>query len=304
MVNDRNLTIQGYNLIQADHPDNVKRGGVCLYLKENLTSKVIDNSFIAQYIVCEIALQKDYVVVTCQSPSQSITVFDEFWSNFDKLLNNIKQFRPSFTIILGNFNARSKLWWPEDVTSYEGTQIEPLKTMHGLQQLISDPAHLLPNPSSCIELIFTDQPNLAVNSGVHLSLHVKCHHQIIYCKFNLMIVYGWFWRKKLKQGYQNFFFQLSVFSQPVFLLENPTHWGLEIAACPNFAKPASDIFAVCSLVPSMNLSHTQQSYLCPKNQNHLLKKSDLRFFLNHGFRITIKITILSPFYVRQLFKLL
>ena len=93
-----------------------------------------------------------------------------------------------FTIILRAFNARSKSWWPEDVTSHERTHIESLTTMHGLQQLISDPTHLLPN-SSCIDIIFTDQPNLAVNSGIHLSLHVKCHHQIIQCKFNLMIVY-------------------------------------------------------------------------------------------------------------------
>ena len=110
-------------------------------------------------------------------------------SNFDKLLNHIKQFRPSFTIIIGNFNARSKSWLPDDVTSHEGTHIESLKTMHGLQQLISDPTHLLPNSSSCIDLIFTDQPNLAVDNGVNPSLHVKCHHKIIQCKFNLMIVY-------------------------------------------------------------------------------------------------------------------
>ena len=61
--------------------------------------------------------------------------------------------------------------------------------MHGLQQLVSDPTHLLPNSSSCIYLTFTDQQKLAINSGVHSFLHVKCHHQIIHCKFNLMIVY-------------------------------------------------------------------------------------------------------------------
>ena len=64
------------------------------------------------------------------------------------------------------------------------------KMLHLMKaQLISDPTHLLLNSSSCIDLIFTGQPNVAVNSGVHLSLHVKCHHQIIHCKFNLMIVY-------------------------------------------------------------------------------------------------------------------
>ena len=108
-LDDHNLSIQGYSLIRADYPGDVKRDGVCLYFKENLTWKVIDNSFIAQCIVCEITFQhqKGYVVVTHRSPSQSVTEFDEFLSKLDKLLNYIKQFRPSFTVILGNFTARS-----------------------------------------------------------------------------------------------------------------------------------------------------------------------------------------------------
>ena len=61
--------------------------------------------------------------------------------------------------------------------------------MHGLDQLISDPTHLLPNCLSCIDLIFTDQPNLAINCDVPSSVHPNCHHQIIYCKFTLMIEY-------------------------------------------------------------------------------------------------------------------
>ena len=63
------------------------------------------------------------------------------------------------------------------------------------------------------------------------------------------------------------FFSLSNFSQSVFLLENPTDWGWETAVCPIFAKPVLDIFVIFLLVPSMNLSHTQQTYLCAKNQN-------------------------------------
>ena len=42
-----------------------------------------------------------------------------------------------------------------------------------MEQLISDPTHILPNCSTCIDLIFTDQPNLVVDSGVHPSLHRK-----------------------------------------------------------------------------------------------------------------------------------
>ena len=34
--------INGYSLLRADHPDNVKRGGVCLYYRENLTLRLVD----------------------------------------------------------------------------------------------------------------------------------------------------------------------------------------------------------------------------------------------------------------------
>ena len=70
-----------------------------------------------------------------------------------------------------------------------GLQIELLTKSYRLQQLISDPTHLLPNSSSCIDLIFTDQPNLIVDSDVHPSLHLKWHHQITYCRCNPTVEY-------------------------------------------------------------------------------------------------------------------
>ena len=99
-------------------------------------------------------------LIIYRSQSQLTVEFDEFLSNFENLLNFVKELKPSFTIIMGNFNARSTTWWPDDITSPEGTDINSLTIMHGLHQLISDPTHLLLNWSSCIDLIFTDQPNL------------------------------------------------------------------------------------------------------------------------------------------------
>ena len=49
--------------------------------------------------------------------------------------------------------------------------------------------HILENSSPCINLVFTSQPNLIVNSGTHSLLHPNCHHQIIYAKFSLKIHY-------------------------------------------------------------------------------------------------------------------
>ena len=38
-------------------------------------------------------------------------------------------------------------------------------------------------------MIFTSQPNIVIDSGVNASLHASYHHQIIYAKFDLKIIY-------------------------------------------------------------------------------------------------------------------
>ena len=51
------------------------------------------------------------------------------------------------------------------------------------------PTHIIGKRSSCIDLIFASQPNLVVESGVQSSLHQNCHHQIVFARFNLKVVF-------------------------------------------------------------------------------------------------------------------
>ena len=62
---------------------------------------------------------------------------------------------------------------------FEGMAIKNISSQYGLYQVINEPTHILENSSSCIDLIFTSQPNLITKSGVHPSLHANCHHQVI-----------------------------------------------------------------------------------------------------------------------------
>ena len=94
-----------------------------------------------------------------------------------------------FTVILGDFNARSSFWWKNDKTTLERACLEALICLHGFHQPITEPTHLFPTSISCIDLIFTDQSNLVIDSGTHSSLNPKCHHQNTYCKLNLNIKY-------------------------------------------------------------------------------------------------------------------
>ena len=43
------------------------------------------------------------------------------------------------------------------------------------------------NSLSCIDLIFTSNPNLINSSGVEISLFEKCHHNIVYGKIDFKI---------------------------------------------------------------------------------------------------------------------
>ena len=52
----------------------------------------------------------------------------------------------------------------------EGLKLFSLTSSHGFSQLMRDPTHIQANSSSCVDLVFTDQPNLSVTSGVHASL--------------------------------------------------------------------------------------------------------------------------------------
>ena len=88
------------------------------------------------------------------------------------------------------------------ITFHEGSMIDSVTSNYGLHQLIQELTHILNSSSSCIDLMFTSQPNLFMESGVYLSLHPSCHHQIIFEKFNLSILYPppqertvWFYEK-------------------------------------------------------------------------------------------------------------
>ena len=117
----------------------MKRGGVCLYYKENLLLRHIKTEYFPQCLLCRISIQNQtgYTVVAYRSPNQNNNEFNEFLTNFERLLNHVKQLKSSFLVILGDFNARSKYLRLNDITTYEGFTIDSLTTNHGLHKLIS-----------------------------------------------------------------------------------------------------------------------------------------------------------------------
>ena len=77
--------------------------------------------------------KKGYVAVVYRSPAQSTSESESFLSGWEDLLSNILYSKSQFIIILGDLNTRLPPWWSEDITTLHGTQIDSLKTTHGLK---------------------------------------------------------------------------------------------------------------------------------------------------------------------------
>ena len=95
-----------------------------------------------------------------RSPSQTRDIFETFVDNFELTLDSIIELK-----------------------------IDTITSQFGLQKTIIEPTCLTSNSPSCIDLMFTSQANLVMESCFQSSLHPICHHQIVFAKINLKIYY-------------------------------------------------------------------------------------------------------------------
>ena len=187
-VDEDKLALGGYRFIKNNHPQDIKRGCVGLYVKESLPSKdCFDLVTLPECVVSEIQMnrKKYFFVVIYRSPSQDQMEFDDFTINFELLLSKLHAENRHCVVIAVDFNCCSTQWWENDIENNKGKLFEPLISDLGLHQLISEPTHLMGDSKSCIDLILTDRPNLVVESGVHPSLHEQCHHQNVHGKLSV-----------------------------------------------------------------------------------------------------------------------
>ena len=144
------IDIEGYNLVCADHPDDTKRGGVCIYYKESLPVKIINLPYFKEALLLEMSYNKNKVIVSviyC-SPSQTNDEFGLFLPNLEKLFSDINKLKLSSSVVTGDFNGRSSSWWSDGMNTTEGTNLFSLTSSNGFSQLINEPTHIQTNSSS------------------------------------------------------------------------------------------------------------------------------------------------------------
>ena len=52
---DKDISINGYNLICADHPSNNERGGLCIYHRESLAVQLVKIDYLNECLLYEVS---------------------------------------------------------------------------------------------------------------------------------------------------------------------------------------------------------------------------------------------------------
>ena len=125
-----------------------------------------------------------------RSPSQSTDEMHTFLNGFEQICNSIALESHYCSFILGDLNAKNTNWWPGGTNNTCGIELYNLNNLLGYTQIINEPTNFEPNKlPSCIDHIYTSQPNLAYEIGVHPSLYSTCHHQIAYAKISFKVFF-------------------------------------------------------------------------------------------------------------------
>ena len=83
-VDESKLDLTGYSFLKSNHPNNVRRVGVGLYVKDSFPAKSRpDLATFPECIVCKVQLDKKkyFFVILYRSPSQSQVEFQDFMNN-------------------------------------------------------------------------------------------------------------------------------------------------------------------------------------------------------------------------------
>ena len=78
-------------------------------------------------------------------------------------------------------------WFAGNKTKTVESQLESLTSFYKYQHLISLPLQIFHQYYSCIDMNFSGQLNLVVDSRVHPRFQPNCHHQLIHCKLHFNI---------------------------------------------------------------------------------------------------------------------
>ena len=131
------MEIQGYELVQSDHPLQHKRGGVCIYLKNSFPLEILNIHCLHESISYELQGGSKIckLISLYQSPRHTSSGFEKFTDNLELTLDTL-----------------------------------PKSNSH---LIVAFTSHVSKNSSFYIAFIFISILDLAVDSSIHFYIKTK-----------------------------------------------------------------------------------------------------------------------------------
>ena len=118
-----NFNLPDHNIVRVEHPSNTQKGGVCIYFSKLPFFKGSWCSVLARMY----ELWKKIYISFYRSPSQSRDEFESFADNLDHNLNSFALRNTYLVVVLGDFNAQTKGWYPSGKTSTKALELMILR---------------------------------------------------------------------------------------------------------------------------------------------------------------------------------
>ena len=178
---DSVLQWENFQLVRQDRETirNKRGGGVCVYIKVPIDFEVIndfndllDNNLEFVFVRLKPHMQKLINLIGVYRPPDGKP--NEFVKHISCILNQVDRAR-SHLLVIGNFNLDYR-----NKRLVSNSKLDTLTSKHSLTQLIRENTRITDSSSTCIDLLFTDLPDV-LESGV-INYNISDHLPVFLVK--------------------------------------------------------------------------------------------------------------------------
>ena len=112
---EKDIAIEGYNIVCADHPSNDKEGGLCIYYEESFAVQFININFLNRCVLCEVtfdnkkATVQSYIDLLIKVALNLITFFQVLKICLMSLVLLVLTFQLSLVTLMQDQNLGGKI---------------------------------------------------------------------------------------------------------------------------------------------------------------------------------------------------
>ena len=125
-----------------------------MYFKDSLPIKRrVDLEFLGETIVVEISQRNNkniFFIVSYRQANQSSEESEAYISSFNDIVEKVVNKKPRAIVLTGDFNARSTLYWENDIGTREGQLLSELAIFNNFEELVNEPTHIRDDGSKTI----------------------------------------------------------------------------------------------------------------------------------------------------------